>query len=777
MVVPDFENGLFGTSEDKKIQCSNIVTVAIDTGVDDVFDYLLPDKFMPVVPGQRLEVPFGKANKLCKAFCIEIKDAKAVNVPYKLKIVKKVLDESPLLDERLLKIGKWISEYYISPLGEVLSAMLPAAVKHDTGKKSVKSAYLTENPDLTLIKGKKQKQIIEILTQLGATNEDSAVEVEKLISQANATMAPVKKLLQAGAITFTSETVYSDLPVVPNGFILKTDSVVLNEDQSKSLADIENKIDSEKFSVVLLHGVTDSGKTEVYIRAIEKAISLGKSAIVLLPEIALTTQTIQRFSTRFSDIAVMHSQLNASQRNAQWQKVKNTSPIVVIGARSAIFAPVSNLGLVVVDEEHEPSYKQDTSPRYHGRDVAVKLAQMTNAVCILGSATPSMESLVNCKTKSHFTKLSLPKRVMDLPKPEMKVVDMTQCRFERGSVNILSPELETAIEQTLQKKEQVILLLNRRGYSNFIFCPSCRYTLKCRNCDVTLTFHKSEKHQHQPNLKGRVQGGFAVCHYCLSQTLVPTACPVCSNNLLMIGLGTQRLEDELKRKIPSVRVARVDSDSMQKENYYHLLGDFDAGKIDILAGTQILAKGLHFPNVTLVGIISADTSLQLPDFRANERTYQLICQVAGRTGRSNKGGTVYIQTFLPKQPAIKFAVDDDFEGFVNEELKCRQACMLPPFGRLAIIRLRDVKFDRLTNASQIIAEQIGNIISSCRFDIKMTGPMPAAIARIQRFHRMQILLQTKNPVQLGELLNRFRRLKPPNSAIQTQVDVDPVNLL
>ncbi|MEN6384037.1 MAG: primosomal protein N' [Phycisphaerales bacterium] len=787
---------LFDKSEEKP-QCTNVVTVAVDSGVDDVFDYLLPDKFMPVLPGQMLEVPFGKANKLCKVFCIEVKDAKLSQFKYKLKIVKNVLDASPMLDERLLKIGKWISEYYVSPLGEVLSAMLPAAVKKNTGIKNVKYVYLNDeyicrgepacSPEGQThgsaptngneIKGKKQKQIIEILKQANAVDAKSAIAVEKLFSQADSGMAPLKKLLQINAIKLSTQAVYCDLPVVPNGLILKSGEVVLNEDQNKALAQIEKQIELEKFSVCLLHGVTDSGKTEVYIRAIEKTLAKGKDAIVLLPEIALTTQTIQRFSTRFENLAVMHSQLTASQRNAQWQKIKNTAPIVVIGARSAIFAPVQKLGIIVVDEEHEPSYKQDTSPRYNGRDVAVKMAQITDAVCILGSATPSLETLRNCSTKSHFMKLALPKRVMDLPKPVMKVVDMTQCRSEKGTVNILSEQLETAIKQTLARKEQVILMLNRRGYSNFIYCPTCRYTLKCRNCDVTLTFHTSEKHQHQPNLKNRIEGGFAVCHYCLSQTLVPKNCPVCGKNVQMLGLGTQRLEDELKLKIPGVKVVRVDSDSMQKDDYYHLLADFDAGKIDILAGTQILAKGLHFPNVTLVGIVNADTSLQLPDFRANERTFQLICQVAGRAGRGDKGGNVFIQTFMPNQPAIKYAVNDDFDGFVKEELKIRQACSLPPYGKIAIVRLRDTKFDRLDNVSKKIAEQIEAIIKACNFQIKMNGPMPAAISRIQRYHRMQMILQTQKPAQLCEFLTRFRNAKPVSSAVLVQVDVDPINLL
>ena len=516
-MIESCENSLFDTSESKKNQCSNIAVVAIDTGIDDVFDYLLPDKFMPVWPGQRLEVPFGRANKLLNAFCIEIKDAKSSSIPRgKLKIVKKIVDNSPLLDERLLKLGKWISDYYICPLGEVLSAMLPAAVKKGTGTKNIKHIFLAPGVSdfeqlLAAIKGKKQKQIIQTLIQLNADSPTAAVEIENLLEQANAGMAPLKRLLEAGVVKVTGRTVYSELPVIPKGFILKTGAVILNDDQNKALAEIEKRMDLQKFCVVLLHGVTDSGKTEVYIRAIEKTIAKDKSAIVLLPEIALTAQTIQRFSSRFSNIAVMHSQLTASQRNAQWQKIKNTSPIVVIGARSAVFAPVSDLGIIVVDEEHEPSYKQDTSPRYNGRDVAVKLAQLTDALCILGSATPSLETLHNCRTKSHFIGLSLPKRVIDLPKPQMKIVDMAQCRFEKHGVNLISPELEEAIKQTLQKKEQIILLLNRRGYSSFIFCPSCRYTLKCRNCDTSLTFHKAEKHQVQPNIKGRIEGGFAVC--------------------------------------------------------------------------------------------------------------------------------------------------------------------------------------------------------------------------------------------------------------------------
>jgi primosomal protein N' (replication factor Y) (superfamily II helicase) len=776
-------NSLFDISENKEIPCSRIATVAVDTGVDNVFDYLLPDRLGEVGPGRRLEVPFGRANKLTTGFCIEIKNAEAEEIEKrKLKLVKKILDAEPLLDGRQLAFGKWISDFYVCPLGQVLSAMVPAAVKKGTGVKKLKHAYLAIDEkeldeQISKLRGKKQKQIIQALRETNAFDVKSAVELKSFLEQLNSGDAPLNKLVQAGIVKLTSRIFLLELPVVPKGLLLKTDAVILNNEQQKVLAEIEKRVNSNNFSVVLLHGVTDSGKTEVYISAIEKAVEKGKSAIVLLPEIALTAQTVQRFSSRFKNIAVMHSQLGASQRNAQWQKIKTTSPIVVIGARSAVFAPVLNPGIIVVDEEHEPSYKQDTVPRYNGRDAAIKLAQLSGAVCVLGSATPSLETLYNCKTKEHFTQLVLPNRVMNLPKPEMKIIDMAGQHFESHGVNLISSELLAALVQTLQKKEQAILLLNRRGYSNFIFCPSCKYTLKCKNCDVTLTFHKTEKHQKPVELKNRLKGGFAMCHYCLSQALVPRNCPLCGKAVTMIGIGSQRLEDELKMKLADARVVRVDSDSMQHHDYYRLLTDFDAGIIDILAGTQILAKGLHFPNVTLVGIISADTTLQIPDFRSNERTYQLICQVAGRAGRSTKGGRVLIQTFLPNQPAIKFAVNDDFEGFIKEELKHRQACMLPPFGRVALVRMRDTKYDRLNKAANTITEQLNDIISSLGLDIKLTGPMPAVIGRIQRYYRWQIILRTGNPNNFAELFRTFRRLKPPIWSVEVQVDVDPVNLL
>jgi primosomal protein N' (replication factor Y) len=590
----------------------------------------------------------------------------------------------------------------------------------------------------------------------------------------------VKKLAQGLVVKITQRTVFRSLPAIPEGMILKAEKVILNDDQQKALAHLNSKIDSGNFGVTLLYGVTDSGKTELYIRAIEYVLKKGKGAIVLLPEIALTAQTVQRFSSRFEKIAVMHSGLTDAQRNVQWQKVKAGEADVVIGARSAVFAPLQRLGLIVVDEEHDPSYKQDCAPRYNGRDVAIKRVQLANAHCILGSATPSLETLLNTRAKKHFDMVRLAKRVMDLPMPEMRLVSLQDMYSAQRGLNLISEPLAERLKDVLAKKEQAILLLNRRGYSNFIFCPSCKYTLHCRNCDVTLTFHKSRvsgAKRIQTVMGRHIDYGYAVCHYCLAQTLVPEKCPLCGKGMAMIGMGSQRLEEELGRKFPDARVARVDSDSMAGKDYYHVLRDFSEGRIDILAGTQMLAKGLHFPNVTLVGIISADTCLYLPDFRANERTFQLISQVAGRAGRSAKKGVVFVQTFLPDQPAIKFALKGDFSGFVEEELKHRKACNLPPFWRLAVVVMQDMNFEKLQTASKLIRERIDSIIERDGLEVIVRGPVEAAINRIQRFHRTQIIVQAPQAENILRLFTSLRSEKPIRPAVKVAVDMDPVDLL
>jgi primosomal protein N' (replication factor Y) len=786
MSAPDTES-LFAPQQGDELAPANIIRVAFEAGVDNEFDYSVPDTLWPIRPGQRVRVPFGRKNKLEAAFCVESdvpfdRSFAAGGKKRSLKKVNAVIDAEPLLDAQLMDLSRWISQYYVCPLGQVLSAMVPAAVKKGAGLRTEKYIYLAKDADdaIKKLSGKKQKQIVKILRERQAFAPDSAVSLQSLLTEVGCTNVPVNNLAEKLIIKIAVRTAFRTLPAIPEAMRIETAKVILNIDQENALTQIKGRLDAGKFAVILLHGVTDSGKTEVYIRAIEEALQKKRQAIVLLPEIALTAQTVQRFSDRFKRIAVLHSELPAAQRNAQWQKIKAGDADVVLGARSAIFAPVSNLGMVVVDEEHEPVYKQDNAPRYHAKDVAVKRAQLANALCILGSATPSLETLFNAKIKKHYTLLSLPKRVMDLPAPEMKLVDMRLGSITHKGLDLISHPLAEHLRQTFDKKEQAILLLNRRGYSNFVFCPSCKHSLRCRNCDVTLTFHKSKIFSEKPmqTIAGRhLDYGYVLCHYCGAQSLVPAKCPVCGSGLAMIGLGSQRLEEELTRKFPDARLARVDSDSMAGQDYYGVLKDFSTGRLDVLLGTQMLAKGLHFPNVTLVGIISADTSLQLPDFRANERTFQLICQVAGRAGRSPKKGTVYVQTFLPDQPAIQLALRTDFCAFVHEELKHRKACHLPPFWRLANILIRDRNFDRLETAANNLRQKIDAIIGRLQLHALVRGPMPAVIPRIQRFHRMQIIIQAPKPSIIRSLFDALRAAEPLKPHVHVAVDVDPVNLL
>ena len=784
-------DSLFATEDRQETACRHVIRVAFESAADTEFDYFVPDEIWPVHAGQRVEAPFGRKNKPEKGFCVEadVPPERAFGSEdrgIQLKRIERIVDETPLLDWQLMELARWISSYYVCPLGQVLAAMVPAAVKKGIGVKILRCVHLTVEPaDIDQIienlKGKKQKQIVAHLQEEKAFDSDSAPDLHEILETVGCGVEPVKRLAEKQIVALSQKTILKSLPAIPAGMAIESEPhVILNDDQRKALDAMKAQIESDDFGVTLLYGVTDSGKTELYIRAVQTVLRRGKSAIVLLPEIALTAQTVQRFNVRFPRIAVMHSGLTAAQRNTQWQKIKSGEADVVIGARSAVFAPLENLGLIVVDEEHEPSYKQDTAPRYHGRDVAIKRAQLANAHCILGSATPSLEMLANCQSKKHFHLVRLPKRVMDLPMPQMRLVDLTQTPMTQKGVSLISHPLAEHLKEILAKKEQAILLLNRRGYSNFVFCPSCKHTLHCRNCDVTLTFHKSNtpRYKRMRTVTGEhINYGYAICHYCLAQTLVPEKCPLCGKGFAMIGLGSQRLEEELAGKFPQARVARIDSDTMAGKDYYRLLKDFGEGRIDILAGTQMLAKGLHFPNVTLVGIISADTSLYLPDFRANERTFQLISQVAGRAGRSEKKGTVFVQTFLANQPAIRFALDGNFDGFVREELKHRRACNLPPFWRLALIVLRDMKSDKLDAACQQMRQRIDRIIRRDGLEATVRGPMPAVISRIQRFQRMQIMIQAPQAATIQRLFAGLRSQGPIRPAVKVAIDIDPVNLL
>jgi len=767
--------------------CDHVVQVAFDSGADTVFSYLVPNEVWPIEPGMRVEVPLGRKNRRVTGYCVNIDppktDTAANGKPYRLKRINSVIDDQPLLAPHLMELASWISQYYVCPLGQVLAAMVPGAVKRGAGVKKQKVVYLSE--DWTScrerVKGKKQTLVLGELESKKAFSEDAALSIKDLQEACDCTAHPIKRLADQGLVTFATRSAFRDLPPLPEGLLVpELQDLTLNDDQTKALKHIVAQIQSRQFGVTLLYGVTGSGKTEVYIQAIHETLAQGKGAIVLLPEIALTAQTVQRFKVRFGEVAVMHSGLSAAQRHAQWQSIRSGEAQVVVGARSAVFAPLPKLGLIVVDEEHESSYKQDTLPRYHARDLAIKRTHLAQAHCILGSATPAMETLVNCTTKDAFNMVRLPKRVMDLPMPHMRLIDIREEPQTKSGFQLLSGLLCEHLRNTLAKKEQAILLLNRRGYSSFVFCPSCKHTLQCRNCDVTLTFHKSSYQKQAPisTVSGKHMGdGYAICHYCQAQTLVARQCPLCQKKMIMIGLGSQRLEEELMAKFPAARTARIDSDAMAGKDYYQTLKQFGQGEIDILAGTQMLAKGLHFPNVTLVGIISADTSLFLPDFRASERTFQLISQVAGRAGRSDKNGTVFVQTILPDQPAIQFAKNHDFEGFARAELKLRRDCNLPPFWRLAKIGLRDEDFERLEAGANALRQRIDTTLAALGLEAQVRGPMPPVISRIQRAHRLQILIQAANASTLQSLFSSLRRQPTLKPAVKTVIDIDPVHVL
>jgi primosomal protein N' (replication factor Y) len=518
----------------------------------------------------------------------------------------------------------------------------------------------------------------------------------------------------------------------------------------------------------LLHGVTGSGKTEVYLQAIAHALEQGKGAIVLVPEISLTPQTVERFKARFSAgplqtlVAVLHSHLSAGERHDEWHKIRQGRARIVIGARSAIFAPVEPLGLVIVDEEHEHTYKQEEAPRYHARDVAIMRARMEGATVVLGSATPSLESYYNC-LKGKYTLLDLPERADDKKMPIVRVIDMRQAFRQGKGIPIFSPQLKEAIAQRLDRQEQTILFLNRRGYSTSLQCPKCGYVAGCPNCSISLTYHRLEQK--------------ICCHICGYSERAPTLCPndKCrSAEIRYSGLGTQKVEETLAKLFPLARIKRMDSDSLKrKDDFRRILSDFRSGKIDVLIGTQMIAKGLHFPNVTLVGIVVADLALHMPDFRAGERTFQLLTQVAGRAGRGDIEGEVFVQAYTPFHPAIQCARRHDFQAFYDHEMEFRQQLKYPPLSRIAMLTLKGRNEEKV----KFSADHLKREVEKLQFPgLVVAGPAPAPLLRAETFYRYQIMLRTERMTTLSSQLARLTHTLSLPADVGLAVDIDPVDL-
>lgn len=754
-------------------ETAQLVRLAFDGGGDNLFDYALPERLWTKVQiGQRLMVPFGRKNRPHVGFCVEFPQTADVA---QVKTVREVVDPQPLVNADMFELACWISDYYGSSLGQTLSAMVPAAVKKRVGlvqktyvRLSAPAQSLSDD-EIKAVRSSKGRAIVEHLRR---QNKDTLVAIDQITETLQCTPAPIKTLVRSGLVELVRR---QELPLPDFDALAPVESVdfELTSDQKIVLEQIESLLRRDEFNVAVLHGVTGSGKTEIYLRAIDKILQQGRQALLLVPEIALTTQTTERFVRRFSRVAVLHSALSSTKRNQHWTAIAQSKAQVVIGARSAIFAPLPNLGLIVVDEEHEPSYKQDSTPRYHGRDVAVKRAQMNNIPIILGSATPSMETFHNSRNREHYHLLSLPRRVRDLPLPKATTVDMRSEALQRQGSHVISRTLETHIQHCLDNQRQIILMLNRRGHSSFIFCPACSFTLTCPNCDVTLTCHQKAGDDYDD----KPTRSWVMCHYCYHATRVPALCPLCRKKLNRFGPGTQMAEEELRQKFPSARICRMDSDAVKPDDYQQLLGDFAAGDTDILLGTQMIGKGLDFPNVDLVGVLNADTSLSLPDFRSTERTFQLITQVAGRCGRAVDQGRVLVQTFLPDEPAIQHACQHDYLAFAQEELNTRQRCEMPPFSRLARLLLRDRKLQKLEDVARLLRDNLDKIVADLQSPVKLRGPVPAAIARIENHHRYQILLQAPQPAPLQQLLTQFRRRLLPALNVHCAIDMDPINLM
>ena len=713
------------------------VKVLIDGPSELIFDYALPEG-VSARPGCRVKVPLRNTSATGTILDIGSTQSSA----FKLKPVTSLIDPEPVGTEKLIQLARWMAGYYGTPLEQIMRSMLPGAVRQEThSAKTHLVATLVEMPDPEALdklsrRAPRQHTILSLLEKSGpiSLNDLGGASVR----------GSVKSLEDAGYLSVQPHEIRRD-PDAGDVFLESTPHK-LNLGQRYAYEEICASVDSfldpdldpEATSnfpkPILLHGVTGSGKTEVYLQAAQHCLDRGKSVLVLVPEIALTPQTVQHFKSRFSalhdQVAVLHSNLSQGERFDEWHRIRKGEAMVVVGARSAVFAPLPSPGLIIVDEEHENTYKQENPPKYQGRDLAVVRGNLERCQVVLGSATPSLESFQNAQS-GKYNLVRLTERADGQSLPLIRVVDMrNETRKQKGGPAILSERLRTDMEKKLEAGQQVILFLNRRGFARSLQCPSCGHVCECQHCAVPLTYHRTEER--------------LICHLCGYQSIVPRACPKCHDrSILLQGYGTQKVEEVLKKVFPSARLARLDADTARKKNALrNTLRDFRARKIDILLGTQMIAKGLDFPNVTLAGILNADLSLHAPDFRAGERTFQLLTQVAGRSGRGEMEGEVIIQTFTPHSPSVQFARHHDYEGFADQEYDFRQQFNFPPFTHAALLTSK-CSHERL---AEFTLQNLHQRLSTNLPDgIELGVPNPAPTPKSHGLFRFQLLMRSDNP--------------------------------
>ena len=717
--------------------------------IDRPFTYKVPEEFNNEIKiGQIVKVPFGKGNKTSEGFILNLKNDD--NIKFKTKNIAAILVKDPVIDEDDINLIEFLREKTLCKYIDAFRLLIPVGIMKGAKAKK-KKVIVLKNEDLSNIKNPDgYKKIVEFFK----TNSGKYTKSE-LINEHSISQYKLNKLIENEVLSIEEESVF------------RYNDRVYNKDSAKTLTIEQENIIREYINsddkMFLLKGVTGSGKTEVYMKLVERVLLEGKSAIILVPEIALTPQMIERFKGRFGvNVALFHSKLSDGERFDEWFRVKEGKSKVIVGARSAIFLPAKNLGLIIIDEEHENTYKSEQNPKYQTKEVAEYLSELKGCKVILGSATPSIETYYRALT-GEMKLLELNSRVDNKAMPPMKVIDMRN-ELKRGNKSLFSRELFIAIQERLKRKEQIILFLNRRGFSTFVSCRSCGYVFKCNECDISMTYHKN---------------GLLICHYCGKTKREPRECPKChSKYVKFFGAGTQRVEEEVKKYFNNAGILRMDVDTTRdKHSYERIYNTFKNGEADILIGTQMVSKGLDFKNVTLVGILAADMSINIPDYRAAERTFQIITQVAGRAGRGDKQGEVLIQTYTPQHYSLQYAVNYDYEGFYEKEFTVRAMMKYPPFGKLLLINGTSKKEDLLKNFMHKITMMIKPLVENC-LDIEILGPIPCMISKVKENYRWQIVIKGEFDSYFSKNIKEilYDENKNVYNDIRISMDINPNNL-